>query len=211
VKIDHVLLDMDGVMCDMVSAAIRVHGRDVEETLRTWPPGLYDIVEVLNLSGKNRKQQENLFWEGLSGYDFWADLEPYPWMGELWRECRKVGRVTVVSTPTLDPMCAAGKLMWLDKHFGRRNKPFRDFVLTPDKSLLADPTRVLIDDSEDHCDAYIRALPGPSSCPYILFPQKWNRNHGFAADPMAHVRHKLGLFRNDPCGGQEECKPSSSD
>lgn len=143
----NIYLDMDGVIAD-------------------WDGSVEKLV------GKPRSEiSKRQVWKAINkkGFDFWANLDPYPWAMDLVMELKALGKVTICSSPSHDPMSVGGKLEWLQKFFGRRN--FRDFIFTPQKHLLSRRGDFLIDDREKHADSF--SAGGGTG---ILFPQPWNRN-----------------------------------
>ena len=152
-KIDAILLDMDGVIVNLLHGLLRAHGRlDLYER---WPIGVYNIPGVLQMSGSD-------FWDPIAalGSEFWRTLPALPWMMELWSRLTSVARevgaeLHICTSPTLDPGCLKGKLEWLQEAFGQRS--FRNFVMTPQKHLLATDRTILIDDSQDNVINFCRA------------------------------------------------------
>lgn len=175
--IEHIFLDMDGVLTDFVSKVLQVH--EAESAMNRWPAGEWSVHKVIGIS---RKQ----FWDKLDeiGEEFWAGLDPYPWMAKLLELLGKFAPVTILSSPSQDPSCAAGKMRWLDKHLAN-GKPFRDFIITQQKHLLAGPKRVLIDDSDKNARRFNEHC-GQA----IVFPQQWNANHAIA-DKLNFVESEL--------------------
>ncbi len=177
--LEHIFLDMDGVLTDFVSAALRLHGQP--ESLQNWPPGERDIPKLLRLS---RTQYWNLI--DAQGADFWASLEPFPWFSDLVTLVREFAPLTILTSPSLAPPCLEGKVRWLYSHFPReKGRQFTDFLIGNQKHLLAQPRRVLIDDAEANVEAF-HAASGHA----ILFPQVWNRNHAIE-DRLAYVKSEL--------------------
>ena len=170
------LVDMDGVLVDFVTAALRLHDR--LEVLEDWPAGEWDMPEAMGISSPE-------FWGSISeaGADFWASLEPYPWCDELLELVQSTGPWCILTSPSGDPFCAAGKITWLQKRWGRG---FRDFLIGPPKWICARPDQLLIDDNDTNIDNF-RDRGGHG----ILFPQPWNRNHGLVEDRMGYLREQL--------------------
>jgi len=170
---------MDGVLTDFVRATLALHGRT--EALENWPAGERDVPAVLGIS---RTEYWRLIDE--QGADFWAGLAPFPWFEELVALVREFGPMSILTAPSLAPACLDGKVQWLYNHFPKvRGKRFTDFIIGPQKHLLAQRGRVLIDDAQSNVDAF-RAAGGEA----ILFPQPWNANHA-VADRLAYVRAEL--------------------
>ncbi|MCA9072771.1 MAG: hypothetical protein KDA84_27800 [Planctomycetaceae bacterium] len=182
--IEHIFLDMDGVLVDFSSAALRLHGvEDIE-----WPRGEWDFPKVLGIS-------RGEFWSKIDsqGSEFWANLEPYPWYRELLDLVAEAAPFSILTSPSLSPSCPKGKLVWLSKHMPRRNgRVFRDFLIGPAKHLLAKDSRVLIDDSDTNAENF-RAAGGE----VILFPRLWNRQHHHAESPLDYVRRALEKLHSE--------------
>ena len=160
-QINRIFLDLDGVLADWLSPAVRAHGRDPDEVLAAWPASTYDLAKVLGVS-------TNALWKPIhaQGAAFWEQLEPYPWVHDMVRGCQEFAPTTILTSPSLDPMAAAGKVAWMQRVLGR---DFRDFLIGPDKPSCARPGAVLIDDRDSGCEDFIAA--GGNA---VVFPQPWN-------------------------------------
>jgi len=183
VGVNRIFVDMDGVLSDFVSAALQLHGR--LDALEGWPPGVWDMPRVVGMSSAD-------FWGRIArrGEDFWAKLRPYPWADELIRLVQEFAPFTILSSPSNQPSCLSGKMVWLQKQF---SPAFRDFLIGPPKYLCAKPGVVLIDDSDDNI-ARFRQHGGEA----ILFPQPWNANHALTSDRLAYVREQLERLSCNP-------------
>jgi 5'(3')-deoxyribonucleotidase len=110
----HFLLDMDGVLVDFLSGAIEALNREYNRTITLdqyakefgqW--GTYDYY------GITVKQ----FWDAIQKTpDFWYNLNPIPWHGQLYQLLSGIGEVTIVTAPSEDPDCAKQKYIWLRKY-----------------------------------------------------------------------------------------------
>lgn len=165
--ITRIFLDLDGVLADWCSAAILAHGRDPTDVILSWPSETYDLAQVLGISA-------NAMWAPIHerGAQFWAELAPYPWVHDILRGCQSVAPTTILSSPSLDPQAAAGKIAWLQRMFGRG---FRDFLIGPDKPSCARRGAVLIDDRDEGCEGFVAA--GGHA---VVFPQPWNTRRALA-------------------------------
>lgn len=175
--IDRIFLDLDGVLADWTSSAIRACGREPDEVYATWPTGVYELPEALGISA-------NAMWRAVHarGEAFWASLEPFPWADDLWALCNRFAPTTILTSPSDAPCSHSGKAIWLRRHFGPK---FRRYLIGSPKDQCASPGAVLIDDRPIGCDAF-EAAGGEA----VLFPQIWNPV-GRVADPVAHVRDAL--------------------
>lgn len=172
--IAHILIDLDGVLADFVTAALDVQGL---------PNVVVDRWEMHECCGLTASD----FWGTIDrqGYEFWANIDPYPWKDELLALLPTT--FTVSTTPSRHPNCAAGKTAWMHQHFrGTNGKVFRDYLIGEHKHLLAAPGRVLIDDSDKNCVKFCEH--GGEA---ILFPQPWNKNRELVGDRLGYVRERL--------------------
>jgi len=182
-RISHIFLDVDGVLANFTSAALRVHG--AESMLDRWPVGERDLPKVIGIS---RTQ----YWKKIDslGSSFWENLEPYPWFSELIEYVDSVAPFSLLTAAALSPDCARGKVEWIGKHFPKKDgKRFMNFLIGGQKELLAAPHRILIDDAERFVEAFEAAGGGG-----ILFPQIWNKHHAIN-NPVEFVREQVEAYR----------------
>lgn len=166
-----VAVDMDGVLADFISAAMRVNGGSYHED--TYPRGLWDVESHLGVS----RQQ---FWRTIDATPyFWERLQPYPWLRRVMELALAWGEeVIVLSTPSIHPASRSGKTQWFYEHIRTLDLPGIEAVdlhLGAKKKWLSGEGRLLIDDQDSQ--------PGkPGNCEQwrerggcaILFPQPWN-------------------------------------
>jgi 5'(3')-deoxyribonucleotidase len=172
-----IYLDLDGVLVDFVSGALKTLG----VTNYKIPPNGYKIESWKGV-GVSTKE----FWKAIDATNehFWADLEKYPWSDKLVRLCESYGSVFILTSPSRNPYCLAGKMMWLKKHYPRLT---RSVIMTPHKYLCAAPNRILIDDNDDKINKFIEY--GGTG---ILFPQMWNTAHALnGLDKVEYVETYL--------------------
>lgn len=186
-EVDHIYLDMDGVLCDLHKALFVLHGRpDLINDLHD-----HDIEAVLGLPS-----DEIWFPVMAAGWEFWEELEPFPWTFELWAWAHEIGQVAICSRPLLlDQLdardtgyCVRGKMAWLRRHFGRK---FREVVFTPNKHAISQRGVILVDDDERY-EADFNRRGGRQ----LIFPRPYNRFRNACQDPMDCVRHQFDLLRN---------------
>ena len=173
---EHIFIDMDGVLTDMVAPALTLHGR--LDALDDWPLGSHDWGPAIGTDNDG-------FWEPVNraGMAFWSELPAYPWTRDLWSLLGEHGPRSILSNPGPRIDCASGKVAWLHAHFG---DGFRDYLLGHQKHLCAAPGRLLVDDLPGNVAAF-REAGGAA----ILFPQPWNANHEHVADRLAFTRREL--------------------
>lgn len=161
-----VLLDLDGVCADFVSAALELHRSPLKhDDIKQWA-----MEKQMGLPLEK-------FWALIEakGVPFWRGLKEYPWFSELYEICqRNAEAVYFLSSPDRSPAAAMGKMQWLMDRFGGS---FRNYILTPNKRLIRGG--VLIDDSLKQCTAFANGNASSyahdlCSGRYVLFPQPWN-------------------------------------
>lgn len=178
--LDHIFIDLDGVLCDFTRPAMALHGKS--DLVDSWPAGVYDACAVLRC-------KEADFWAPIhkAGEVWWATLPRHEWALDLVDLClAKAGGVTLATSPSHHPSSVSGKLYWV-----LRELPsfLRKTMVGPDKHLFADCDRVLIDDCDANC-AKFRKHGGQA----IVFPQPWNSQHAnarSAGSRLAYVRDEL--------------------
>jgi hypothetical protein len=186
-SISVIYLDMDGVLVDFIGHVFSLFGVDGsrEEDPREQVRGWDGITEGLSRSlGRDVTDEE--LWGKIAGegMDFWATIPWCPWGKELLSICSKVAPVVIMSTPTREPLSAAGKAAWIHKNI---NGGWM-YALSPCKHLMAHSRALLIDDSDNNADNFARM--GGMAC---LFPQPWNEGRGVIdySDRLSGVRAVL--------------------
>lgn len=174
-----IYLDMDGVLSNFVLSALRLHcPNGWKRLMETWPKGVFEIYDVIDISGSD-------FWGtiNMEGWKFWSELEPFPWAMPLYNTLKELGDVVVLTSPSRNPNCAKGKILWL-QHFFMEGYDFRDYILAPSqfKHHVAAFGRILVDDSSRNIKRFNKA----GGCG-VLVPQPWNDGPEVAASDM--VKH----------------------
>ena len=176
-----ILLDVDGVLCDYISACAawcrRKGVKDAShDTCTQWDP----------FEAWGCKELEPGFERHAARRDFCIELKECQMAQRLVRLLRQQGEVIVVTSPlNCAPQWCSDRAKWLDKHFGFRRD---EIVFTKRKDLVAGD--VLVDDSPEHCakqraavlvdrpwnaDAYVWEMPG------------WKRRVDAIADEVAEA------------------------
>lgn len=176
-----IFLDLDGVVTDFVTDAMRYNG--VEDFIYPVECG-WDVVMACNRLRDKKglpllKTSE--FWDTLDCLFFWADLKPYPGALDFVERVSKYGELYIATSPTESPLSSWGKHMWINKHLPEYS---RRFFIGPQKHLLADRDSVLIDDSDSNCKKFEEA--GGTS---ILVPRPWNVYGGSYNSFLTVERH----------------------
>lgn len=174
-----VLVDMDEVLVDYISGALKVHKVTPQQLAAKRKPGHWNIAEALSIP-------EGDFWKPINdiGSEFWEALQPLPWAEKLVGLIEAIGwDWYVVTSPSREPESYSGKVRWLKNFFG---KEFDRIIPTKYKWLLAGEGRVLIDDREKNCVEFEKV--GGAS---ILFPSAGNFLYVFQDRPLEYVSHRL--------------------
>lgn len=178
-----ILLDVDGVICDFVGAAISLHGLDPVKVLANYPLGEWDIAKVLGVSQTD-------FWKRIdaAGEDWWATLPEYPWADELISLVGANDDWVFATSPSRFHGSASGKVRWMQRKFGSH---FRKYMLGEHKHLLAKPGAILIDDNQLTCEKFDRHEGSA-----ILFPRPWNNSLQQSDWPVYCVDRALRSLKN---------------
>lgn len=176
-----ILLDIDGVLADFVGSAFKAHGKTADEyhtTLRNWPHGVTWMNEIWKMELQD-------FWDKINALEeeFWASMPEYMYAHSLYDSLVERADTYLCSSPSLHPACVAGKVKWIQRHFGVK---FRKYILTSQKHVAAKPTTILIDDFDINCDKFHK-YGGHR----ILFPQPWNSAWPSVNRRVEHTIHIL--------------------
>ncbi len=175
-SINHIFIDMDGVLCDFISKAMDVHGAAFVPG--NYPAGEWAVEKVLGIDEKE-------FWRRIDNAspNFWPELAPYPWKNELLLMASlHFPAMSILTSPSRHESCFSGKRQWAKKHLD----PSTNMILCRTKHLLAREDRLLIDDSDVNYQKWEEA--GGKA---ILFPRWWNTLHAKSDMPMIHVGMEL--------------------
>lgn len=172
----YVFIDMDGVLTAFAESAIKlITSVDPAAVLRGWPKGEYHMPTVLGISNDE-------FWGRIeaAGEEFWASMAPYPWAMQLYDDMLAFGKRIILTSPSRDPHCVAGKLRWMQGFFPA-GKRFGNYIFTTSerKCLLAGPGRILLDDNPQNIKQWTEA--GGHA---VLVPQPWNAAEAVSPDEM---------------------------
>lgn len=185
-----IFVDVDEVLANWLAPTLALLGHTVEGVAAMWDrcePRPWDVFQVLMMPPRRG-------WRVIAeaGAEHWAALPKFAWTDTLLARCRAIAPTYLLTSPCVTgaPDCAAGKVAWMQTHFGVN---FRDYLITSQKHLLARPDAVLIDDHPDHCKRF--AEHGGAS---ILFPGLGNEHHALRHDPLPHVLARLSDLAT-PC------------
>ena len=185
-----IFLDLDDVLNDFTMPALRHVGCELEAYDPAWG---FDIVEAFNATCASYLDcifDHDSFWSKFS-WDFWAGLPKSEMCDWLIEECvRRVGQdnVCILTRPTDEPSCLAGKLDWI--HANLPQWLHRQYLIGEQKYHCARPDTLLIDDSDENVDAF-RDAGGQG----LLVPRPWNCLH-VLGEPSGWIKDQLnGSFK----------------
>lgn len=149
-KIDCIYLDLDGVLVDFIGGVLAMYDLD---------PKLYH--EMTDYYGINAFLCEKLghkvdVWAdiALTKGHFWRTLDWTPNGREIVTRLSRLGvPILIVTKPTRDPYCALGKTQWIQREL-KQYRLDRNYSMCTVKSLIAGPSKLLIDDCPDNLIAF---------------------------------------------------------
>ena len=185
-----IFIDMDGVLVDFVRGAVSTFGKEYDDLMTGWVPGVYNIEEIIGIS-------KTQFFKKIdaSGEDFWANLPPYPYAREFYEHCAAMAPTYILTAPTLHPTSFAGKICWLHNWFGTG---FRDYVFTPKKEMCARDTHILIDDHVPNVEKF-KEHGGHA----ILWPTWFNYRYAEAHKAVDVAKEELEALRRGLFGSSQ--------
>ena len=159
----NIFLDMDGVLTDFLSSAI--HALNLKYSRHHTVDEYATVCGHWNIS-KFYGITTDEFWDAINETPrFWADMKPLHWFRNLYSNLCMVGQVTILTTPSWDPICSKEKLEWLQLNMGIMS----DHVLLGARKELLAGNGILIDDSPANVGKF-RDAGGKA----ILVPSNWN-------------------------------------
>ncbi len=184
-----VFLDLDDVCNKFTMHALKAVGCPVEagDLDKFNPEWGFDIIEAANCLHQTRLFTLESFWRQIDR-EVWETAPESDEFKELLERCESlVGRenVCILTTPVKDPESLAGKLEWIHYHFPAWMH--RQYLMGPQKYLLADRHSLLIDDSEKNVLEF-RRHGGQA----ILVPRPWNSLHN--VNTKAHISGNLDII-----------------
>lgn len=182
-----IYLDLDGVLAECHYAALAYYGVMIDE----WPRGIY-TKQILAQHGVSCV-------DGLTTHEFWATFDEQFWatlkksalcdcLVDLCASRVGTNNVFVASRPTMHPGSWSGKYIWV-----LENLPTwihnQVALITFDKSSLAKPGAVLVDDTLSNTVAFEHA--GGVGIPV---PRAWNGNFdddSYVIDRVSRTLEKM--------------------
>lgn len=176
-----ILLDVDGVLADFITAALLANNLPgSHDDVGSWnwfiPESVNDEAEKASMYRRFMRNCDEV-------PDFWFSLSPYWWAKPLLGLCKDFDEVIFSTAPSLSPKCSSQKIEWLRYH--RMMGDTNAFMIGCHKHLMAGHG-VLIDDSDKNTEKFIE-FGGQA----ILFPQRWNNARDFVSDRIGYVKMRL--------------------
>jgi 5'(3')-deoxyribonucleotidase len=173
------LLDLDGVLIDMVVPLMRWWGVCIGSEEQYPQQFGWDvqgaIAHLLNQRGRMRRaialrnMPKEVFWHA-PPRSFWRELQPYPMALDFVKFLESGPFDIYILTAHANADCAAAKLDWIDEHLPRY---WNRVLLGHPKHVTATPQSILIDDCTKNCEEFTAA--GGTA---ILCPRPWNKRWG---------------------------------
>lgn len=176
------LLDMDGVLVDFISGAIKLHNLPCHPYDNPKMHGIWDFVPSLGMS-------ENEFWKN-ADQKFWSELEPTEECFEIVKMMEaEFGQdnICLLTSPCLNHGCIPGKMEWIEKYLPAYKCRF---LAGPRKEFCAHNKAILVDDNDNN----LRAFNAHGGW-VIPVPRKWNQYHTYHNTPMNIIRTTLNVLK----------------
>lgn len=174
-----IFLDMDGVMVDFFGGV---------RSLLGFPDDV--VAERYDLPSHFPNHTEDTIKQAIlmRGPSFWAELPALPFARAIYANCIRYANTYFLTSPWGMEDAYSGKVSWLSRNLEiSRNFVVDHILVTDSKSLLAGPSRVLIDDLTYHCNDWSRE--GGIS---INYPAPWNDVGKVSKfDPLMHTQQML--------------------
>lgn len=189
-----IFLDLDDVLNRFTMYALAHVGCPVDPMSEKEfnPEWQFNIIAAADALHPYRKFTPKTFWS-MFNRGTWAAVPESKEFDFLLNACEKlVGRenVCILTTPVLDPGCAAGKVEWIYDHCPKWLH--RQFLIGPVKHLCASPDALLIDDGDHNIEAF--RIGGGQA---LLVPRPWNSLHEFSNETEMYLRRSLEDIFNE--------------
>lgn len=187
-----ILLDMDGVLNRFQFHALRHLGFvNYEEDQYPRQCG-WDIVTAANVLAGEKRWSKSQFWNAMTR-EVWATVpKSFEFNLIIDKAVSLVGEenVCILTSPTLDPECLAGKAEWIRDFCPKFLH--RQFLIGPSKTFCAHPDSLLIDDADKNVAAF-REAGGQA----LLVPRPWNEAHPYATNTPTVLYNAFNRFEDE--------------
>ena len=173
------MLDLDGVIVDWVGGLCKHFNKENPYSSNAQKKQDGRIENYFQLD-------RNSFWEPCRSYEFWANLNPTPWMEEIinfaldYFDKRHICILTSCGKQDDTGEACKGKVQWIKKHLPQ----FSDrFLIGHPKWLTACDKTFLIDDSDHQLDPFFQYGGNP-----LCVPQPYNKLWKLVKSDMSKVK-----------------------
>jgi 5'(3')-deoxyribonucleotidase len=177
-QISRIFLDVDGVLADFDTSALKAMEITREQMDERVPLGQWNVNEGT--------MSDTEFWKRVDKIpDFWHTLGKYPDADEIVDVCEYYfpNEVVLLTTPPTNPYSYFGKAHWIKANFPHL---YRSMFIGPNKFKLAHPGAVLVDDAEKNCDKFERA-----GGKVVLVPTRGNRLHPLEKNRVKEIKRQI--------------------
>lgn len=184
--LNKIFLDLDDVLCVLVPTYLKILGCGDIDYSDINPEWGYDIVDIVSNLQSKIYTSENIW--SFATHKMWVNLPETQEAKWLLNQCiLKVGRenVFILTKPTEDPLCVAGKVEWIQRFLPI--DMVSQYFIGAHKYLCAKEDTLLIDDNEDNINLF-KINHGSG----ILVPRPWNSIGAF--DIKIHITKELDKF-----------------
>ena len=146
-----IFLDLDGVCCDYVIQVLNYHLKTEREYLKLLQdnPDDHPYKVLEDLIGV---KDQNAYWDEVERYGvkYWSEMPVFDWFDHLYDELKKVSEVKFLTSAPMMTTAHHGKAEWVKQNAGK--DALYDLIICPSpmKKFLAQPGRVLIDDTKSN-------------------------------------------------------------
>lgn len=184
-KINGIEIDLDGILTGFNEGMCKAHNKPYpfDDPAND---GNFNLDEIWGISATE-------FWS-VAEFDFWATLPKLPEADTIIRLAEEtVGRenVSILSSPSKNIYCEAGKKYWLRNHYPAMFEE-RRYTFTRHKWKLAAPDRLLIDDYDRNYKQFTKA---GGHC--FLYPRPWNTRYKENGMGLALLEQYLNGLENE--------------
>jgi len=114
---------------------------------------LTDFIEAFKKHTGLHPKQVDKFWTYIEGNEsYWSAMRWMPGGKLLWTFIKQFNP-TILTAPIRDASCISGKNKWVDKNLGYTIPR----IIESQKQKYANPTAILIDDTKEKIDAWVKA------------------------------------------------------
>lgn len=184
-----VLLDVDGVLADFCTPALKVaHKLGAPTSVRSDTLDRYDMESYIHHT--KRKQ----WWSKVTARSFCAKLRPYPGAITAVSQLQNIADVVAVTAPMASSHWAHERALWLRDHFGFHRE---NIISTAGKYWVGGD--FLADDSLDHLRKWVFRWGQPNRAFLIARPYNAQAGQGYPTgtlgDFVEYVRTWLATER----------------